>query len=178
MPVVLVVLALLAPPPATAAPIEDYASYQPQTRCTPKAKPGTAYLGRWIVRTYGGGLGPMSRPCGGGTSEHSEGRAVDWMVNAKRAADRRRVDRFLERIFRTRGGEAHAWARRMGIMYLIWDDRMWAAYDTFRPKPYLSSSCRTRKRCSQTLRHRDHVHISLSRKGGRGLTSWYAGRLG
>lgn len=38
---------------------------------------------------------------------------------------------------------------------------------------------RTRpKKCSQTLRHRDNMHISLSRPGGMGRTSWYDGRLG
>jgi hypothetical protein len=178
LPVVVLALVALLAPPAHAAPIEDYASYEPQTRCSPKAKPGTVYLARWVARKYGGSLGPISRPCGGGTSEHSEGRAFDWMVSARKKADRQRVDRFLELVFRTRSGEAHAWARRMGIMYVIWDDRMWAAYDTFRPKAYLSSSCRTRKRCSDTLRHRNHVHVSLTRAGGKGTTSWYAGRLG
>ena len=68
-------------------------------------------------------------------------------------------------------------ARRMGIMYLIWDDRMYAAWNGFEPEPYLSSSCRKRAKCSTTLRHRDHLHVSLTRKGGRGATSWYAGRV-
>ena len=31
--------------------------------------------------------------------------------------------------------------------------------------------------CPTTLRHRDHVHISLNRNGGSGRTSFYAGRL-
>ncbi len=31
--------------------------------------------------------------------------------------------------------------------------------------------------CSTTLRHRDHLHVSLTRPAGRGETSWYAGRL-
>ncbi|MCR6030210.1 hypothetical protein GGQ22_01985 [Nocardioides sp. zg-579] len=65
----------------------------------------------------------------------------------------------------------------MGIMHLIWNDRRYAAWDSFEPEPYLSSSCRKRSTCSATLRHRDHVHISLTRKAGRGQTSWYAGRL-
>jgi hypothetical protein len=177
--VLLAVLAtLLVPTASHAAPVEDYASYQPQTRCAPKAKPGTAYLGRWLVRKYGGGFGPISRSCGPGTSEHKEGRAFDWIVSARRKADREHVNRVLERLFRTdASGNEHAWARRMGIMYVIWNDRMWSAWDRFEREPYLSSSCKTRKRCSQTLRHRDHVHISLTRKGGRGKTSWFANRM-
>lgn len=169
---------LLVATPAQAAPVEDYASYQPQTKCSPRAKPGTTYLGRWVVRKYGGGFGPISRPCGEGTSEHKEGRAFDWVVSARREADRDRVRRLLERLFRTDAqGNEHAWARRMGIMYVIWNDHMYSAWDRFDREPYLSSSCRSRKRCSQTLRHRDHVHISLTRRGGRGETSWFADRL-
>ena len=61
----------------------------------------------------------------------------------------------------------------MGVMYVIWDDRMYAAWDEFRPEPYLSSSCRSRRRCSPTLRHRDHLHVSLTRQGAKGSTSWY-----
>lgn len=181
-----VFLGLVLTIPATAAaaaaapgePIEDYASYQPQTRCRPQAKPGTAYLGRWLVRRYGGGFGPIGRACGGGTSEHQEGRAFDWMLDASREADRERATAFLDRAFGTdRDGNADALARRMGIMYVIWNDRMYSAWDEFEPEPYLSSGCRTRRACSRTLRHRDHVHVSLSRPGGRGATSWYAGRL-
>lgn len=61
-------------------------------------------------------------------------------------------------------------------MYVIWDDRMYAAWDGFEPKRYLSSGCRSRKTCSPTLRHRDHMHISLSKAGAKALTSWYVER--
>ena len=171
-----VLLALAAPAQAR---IEDYADYQGQTRCSPKAKPGTKALARWLVRR-GGGKGPISRSCSvGGTSEHKEGRAFDWTLDATRAKDRRIAEGFLDDAFRTdRKGNEHALARRMGIMYIIWDDRMWSAWDRFERESYLSSSCKKRKRCSKTLRHRDHMHISLSRKGGRGETSWYDGRVG
>ena len=51
--------------------------------CAPKAKPGTQALGRWVVRTYGGGYGRISASCtGGSVSEHKEGRAFDWTLNA------------------------------------------------------------------------------------------------
>ncbi len=176
---VLLALGLALPTAAAAAQIEDYASYQPQTRCRPDAKPGTAYLGHWLVRRYGGGFGPTSRPCSsGGTSEHKEGRAFDWTLDATRKADRKRARAFLAHVFAADGHDhTDARARRMGIMYVIWNDTMYPAWSGFEPEPYLSSSCRTRKKCSTTLRHRDHLHLSLSRKGGRGTTSWYDGRL-
>jgi hypothetical protein len=170
----LVTCALLAVNPAPAGAIEDYPAYQPATKCSPKAKPGTKMLGRWLVRRYGGGFGPISRKCGGSTSEHTEGRAFDWILNAARKADRRRAKKFLSRAFDTDArGNPDALARRMGIMYVIWNDRMYSAWDHYRPEPYLSSSCPSTKKCSKTLRHRDHMHISLTRRAGRAKTSWY-----
>ena len=169
---------LLTALPAHAIPLEDYASYQPQTRCSPKAKPGTKQLSRWIVNHFDGGYGPISRPCrSGGTSEHKEGRAFDWTLDATRKADRLRAAAMLERIFRARqDGEGHVLARRMGIMYVIWNDHMYSAYDRFEKSDYLSSSCPTTKGCSATLRHRNHLHISLTRKAARAETSWYLAR--
>lgn len=169
-----VMLALLAAAPAPAGAIEAYPEYQPATKCTPKAKPGTRMLGRWLVRKYGGGYGPISRRCGGSVSEHTEGQAFDWTLNAARKADRRRAQRFLARAFATDArGNPHALARRMGIMYVIWNDRMYSAWDGYRPEPYLSSGCPSRRKCSKTLRHRDHMHLSLTRKAARAKTSWY-----
>jgi len=161
-----------------AAPVEDYADYQPQTKCAKKAKPGTRLLGRWLVRRGGDG-GPTTRPCrSGGTSEHKDGRAFDWMLDARRKQDRRVAREFLEYAFATDAdGNEHAIARRMGIMYVIWNDRMYSAWDRFKREKYLSSSCKRRKKCSATLRHRNHMHISLSKAGARGQTSWYAARL-
>jgi hypothetical protein len=170
---------LLLGAPAYGQEVEGYADWQPQTRCSPKAKPGTKVLGRWIVAHRGGGFGGISRRCrSGGTSEHKEGRAFDWTLDATRRADRRRAGRFLAEVRATDdAGNTDAGARRMGIMYIIWNDHMYAAWDEFAKEDYLSSSCRRRKNCSKTLRHRDHMHISLSRPGGRGRTSWYDGRL-
>ena len=135
-------------------------------------------LGRFLVRRYGGGFGPITRRCGGSRSEHTEGRAFDWTNDAGTKAGRNRVARFLREILAERpSGERAVVARRMGIMYVIWNDRMYAAWDRFRPEPYRSSSCKSLKRCSKTLRHRDHVHISLTRQAAQRKTSWYRYRL-
>ena len=176
---VLVSVVVLGTPAAAHAQIEDYASYDPQTRCHPRAKPGTDYLGHWVVRRYGGGFGGISRKCSkDATSEHMDGRAFDWTLSARTRADRDRAGAFLERIFATdQRGNTDAWARRMGVMYVIWNDRMFPAWNRFDPEPYLAESCTTRKKCSATLRHRDHLHVSLSRRGARGNTSWYDGRV-
>ncbi len=177
-------LTATAPARAAAAPtvsartsIEDYASYQPATRCSPRARAGTRQLGRWLVKRYGGRYGSISRSCGGSTSEHTEGRAFDWGMDARTAAGRKSARTFLERMRATdKAGNTDALARRMGIMYVIWNDRMYAAWNQFEPEPYLSSSCKSRKKCSPTLRHRDHLHVSLTRKAARAQTSWYLAR--
>lgn len=164
---------------AAYVPVEPYAGYEPQSACSPVAKPGTRALGRWVVAGFGGRAGAISRACKGrSTSEHKEGRAFDWRLNARSRADRARAARFLQRITATgASGEPAELARRMGVMYVIWNDRIYAAYDQFRPRPYLSSGCKKLRKCSRTLRHRDHMHISLTRRGGAGRTSWYAGRV-
>jgi hypothetical protein len=172
---VAILLALAGP---AAAQVEDYADYQPQQYCNPRAKPGTKALARWLVHR-GGGYGSISRRCGaGGVSEHKEGRAFDWTLDATRSRDRRIAQEFLEVAFAAdKDGEEHALARRMGIMYIIWNDHMYSAWDHYEREPYLSSSCKSLRKCSRTLRHRDHMHVSLSRAGGKGLTSWYEGRV-
>jgi hypothetical protein len=181
-PLLLVVLALVLPAcllavPAEAKyamPVESYAPYQPQKKCARKDRPGTVALGQWLV-ARGGVYGGTLRACSsGGSSEHKDGRAFDWMLDATDPDDRDVAEAFLVEAFADDElGDTDALARRMGIMYVIWDDRMYAAWDGFEPKKYLSSGCRTRSTCSATLRHRDHLHVSLSKAGAKGLTSWY-----
>lgn len=166
-------------PGVDAQPIEDYAVYEPPTRCSPRDRAGTRAVARWTVRRFGGTLGGISRPCDGGVSEHHEGRAFDWSLDVRRPADRRRARRLLEALFAPdAAGNPAALARRMGVMYVIWDDTTWSSWRRFAPAPYLSASCPSRRECSRTLRHRDHLHLSLTRAGARGRLSWYVGRVG
>ena len=171
-----VALLVLLPTAAFALRVDDYAPYQPQTNCSPNAKTGTQRLSTWLQRTYpGSGSMGISRSCrDGGVSEHKEGRAFDWAVNINSSRDRRFVADFFRRIFATDDqGNKHALARRMGIMYLIWNDQIYSSYYGFRARPY--RPCRVPSQCSATMRHRNHVHLSLSRAGGAGTTSWYTG---
>lgn len=167
-----------AAPTARAAPIEDYASWQGGTTCRPKDKPGTVFLAGWMVKRFGGVRGGIGRACSPSTSEHEEGRAFDWGLDATKKRDRKRARLFMAKIFASdRPGNAHAKARRMGVMYVIWNDRMWSAWDAFEPEPYLSAGCKSEKKCSKTLRHRDHLHVSLTRRAGRGATSWFVNNM-
>ena len=156
-------------------PLEPYAGYQPQTACRRNPKPGVLMLADWLV-ARGGGYGAIFRACAGSsTSEHKESRAFDWVLDATSETDQALATALLDELLAPDDtGQPNALARRMGIMYVIWDDTMYASYDEFVAKRYLSSGCRNRRTCSPTLRHRDHLHISLTRQGAKGLTSWYA----
>lgn len=180
----LVVLALAvttAPAPvARAMPIEGYPSYQPQSKCSPRAKQGTVLLAEHLLKRYAGTRSfGISRACtASGVSEHKEGRAFDWGLDATSRRDRGYAAHFLSRLRATdRRGNANALARRMGIMYVIWNDRIWSASDGYRRRDYLHGACRKLTACSTTLRHRDHMHLSLTRAAARAETSWYLRRL-
>ncbi len=153
---------------------EGYAPYQPQTKCIRTPRSGILLMADWLT-ARGGGFGPISRSCTtGGITEHKESRAFDWMLDATDPADVALADEILAELFATDAeGQTHAVARRMGVMYVIWNDRVWASYRNFEPRAYLNSGCRNRRTCSTTLRHRDHMHISLVRKGANGRMSWY-----
>lgn len=180
VPVLVALVACLVAFPAQAkyvAPADGYATYQPQKSCARKDKPGTLTLAQWLAErggTYGGTL----RDCrSGGSSEHKDGRAFDWTLSAKSLDDQATAEAFITEAFADDEiGDTDALARRMGIMYVIWNDRIYSAWYGFEPRPYLNSGCRTRKTCAVTLRHRDHMHISLSKAGAQAKTSWYAER--
>jgi len=162
------------PAVASAEPIDDYASYDGQSTCARQVLPGTDFLLRMLVRTHPGTAYTSAlRPCAGGSvSEHKDGRALDWGVDAANPRQKSIAEGWLTKIFATDArGNANALARRMGIMYVIWDDHIYRAYDGFRKRPY--ETCRPVSKCSKTMRHRDHVHVSLSRAGAAAQTTFY-----
>lgn len=162
---------------ASAAAVEDYARYDGQSSCADAVLPGTDFLLRHLVRTHPGTRAVSTlRDCSGSsTSEHKDGRALDWGVDATVPEEKAVADAWLEQVFATDArGNAHALARRMGIMYVIWDDRIFSAYDGFEERPY--RPCERLRDCSRTARHRDHVHVSLSRAGAAAQTSFYRAR--
>ena len=176
----LLVGSVLSAAPAGASSVESYSGYEPQEICTAAPKPGTEYLLRWLVDQYPhtGSSGTL-RPCNsGGQSEHKDGRALDWAVDADQPQEALQAERFLERIFATdRAGNPDALARRMGIMYVIWDDYIYSSYSGgFQKRPYTTNICAKPRNCSKTTRHRDHVHISLSHAGASAQTSFYRDR--
>ena len=160
-----------AVPTRLPAAIEATAGYQPQTSCDPVSRTGTRALGQLLVRTYPGTSFGGIRPCGadGGTSpsEHYEGRAVDWMVDSRVPAQNAEADAAIAWLLATdAAGNKYAMARRLGVMYIIWNKRIFGLY---RPadgwRPYSCSGV--------TACHQDHVHISLTWNGATGRTSFW-----
>ncbi len=170
-----------AAPRAYSPLVDGFASYQGQSTCTPKAKPGAAKLASLLRTTYGSYSIGISRSCSvGGQSEHKEGRALDWMVNAKVAEQKAAAESFLAWLLATDDlGNVAAMARRLGVMYIGWNDRFWRGYDVGRGWTELKG-CLTdpAKKAAgyDTYCHRNHVHISLTWEGAMGLTSFWSGR--
>lgn len=155
-------------PPATlaAATIDAHLGYMQQTTCSPAAKPGATALLKTLIATWGGSSSGISRHCGvGGISEHKEGRALDWHRDVKYAAQRKQVNKALAWLTANNGEVAY----RLGVMYIIWNQRIWSLY-----YPELGWR-KLADRGSYTANHKNHVHISLSWDGAMKQTSWWTG---
>ena len=148
--------------PAFGKSIDGYASYDGQDQCSGSAKPGVTAFMNLVLKTYpcthSGGI---VRGCGvGGTSEHKEGRAWDWMIKVGHPS----ADKLLGWLLATDShGNKHANARRVGIMYMIWNRKMWRAYNPGGWQTYTGSNP-----------HTDHVHFSFSWKGANKQTSFWS----
>ncbi|MFN2536772.1 MAG: peptidoglycan-binding domain-containing protein, partial [Mycobacteriales bacterium] len=165
--------------PASAAPatpvgltsaIEAYQPYVGQSLCDPVAKPGVRAFMNLLIETYPDtGSDGIVRDCGtGGQSEHKEGRAFDWEVSASNPTDVTHVNDLLAWLLATdRYGNTNAMFRRLGLMYMIWNNRIWKGYQADRGwQPYSGAS-----------EHTDHVHFSFGWAGAKQATSYWTGRV-
>jgi len=164
-------------PRAFTATIEDYTAYVPQDSCDPRPKRGTTMLGNLLARTYKGTTWGSYRPCDGSVSEHHDGRAIDWMVSSRNRAQHAMGHDFWEWLLATdKYGNRFAMARRLGVMYIIFNSRMWGAWDG-KWEEYDGCLHKYRARRYDNQCHRTHMHISLSWNGARGKTSFWTGRI-
>jgi peptidoglycan hydrolase-like protein with peptidoglycan-binding domain len=166
-----------ATPAGFPAGIEDLADYVPQNSCDPDPKPGVLKLGRLLTSSYASTGYVVSQPCGLDTiaDEHVDGRALDWQVSARVAAQKAQADAVLNWLFATdASGRPFANARRLGVMYIIWDNKIWGSYNALAGwRPY--STCAAHPEASSdTVCHRDRVHFSLSWAGAMARTSFWS----
>ena len=141
--------------------VDPPARYIPQSACWPTDKAGSVKLRDLLRTTYKvGGGGGISRSCKEGVSEHSDGRAIDWMVDVKVVKEKAAAADFIAWATADDGRNA----RRLGIMYIIYNKKIWSIY-------------RVKDGWRTSSGHTDHVHISLSWAGARGNTSFWTGKV-
>lgn len=164
LPLLTLFLTLGLTSPAGAMPFEEYTPYQGQVSCDPHAKAGTVAFSRLIMGKFGGRSLGIVRACSvGSTSEHKEGRAFDWGLNAHKAADRKKANRAIKWLTEEVNGVEALRAKKLGVMYMIWNKKMWRGYDPEAGwQPYTGASP-----------HTDHVHISLTWSGATKRTSFW-----
>jgi hypothetical protein len=147
------------------AGVEDRSPYLPQVSCDPIIKPGVHAFEQFVLNTWKRGYsGGATRACGkGGLSEHKEGRAWDWMLNPNNYEDVVAGQRVINWLL----ADDAVNARRVGIMYIIWNRRIWGIYNSDAgwrhyggPDPHYS-----------------HIHFSFGWNGAEERTSWWTGRV-
>jgi hypothetical protein len=149
-------------------------------RCR-KAKPsGVTRFASWLGRNARRGSVGNRYRCenlggGNGYSFHSEGRALDFTLNANKAADYAEARRLIALLLaRDSAGRGAALARRMGIIEIIWDCSYWAQSQVDESDGSTTLReyflCPTR---STSTAHRNHVHFSFTRAGAAGRTSFW-----
>jgi hypothetical protein len=141
-----------------------------QTACNHIPKPGVVQFQETLLkifprpaeslRTYNV-LAQCAYP---GSSEHSEGRALDFEADIDDQLQRTQANELLRWLTKKNGYHAKRW----GIMYVVWNQRIWATYNM---------KWRTmRDRGSKTHNHRDHIHFSFTWNGALKRSSYWSGR--
>jgi len=155
--------------PAFGPAIDGYAAYDPQTTCVSTAQPGVVDFRDLLNATYGTHTSGIVRACGvGDTSEHKEGRALDYSLSVTNDGERAVADDVLGWLLATdQHGNPHAMARRLGLMYIIWNHRIWASYRASEGwRPYSCDG--TASGC-----HTNHIHFSFGWPGALRQTTWW-----
>ena len=150
-------------PPHTSLPaaLDAITPYEAQVSCDPRDKPGVTAFAALMKNNYKTGQTGISRNCQADTSEHYDGRALDWMLNVTDPKQKAVADSVVAWLSASNG----AMARRFGISYIIWNHTMWREYAPERGwTAYTGSSP-----------HTDHVHFSFSWDGAMARTSWWTG---
>jgi hypothetical protein len=157
-----------APPAQAARAVEPFAPYQPQVSCDPLAKPGVVAFRALVLRKFGGSDLGISRDCDtGGGSEHKEGRAWDHGLDWYDEDDRARAQDALAWLTETVADDPARRAKRLGVMYMIWNHKIWSAYRADEGwRPYSGANP-----------HRDHIHFSFTWNGAMKRTSWWTNEV-
>lgn len=149
-------------------PVDDFASYVPQTSCDPKWRKGISAFRDLVLRTYPAteDWGSLRNCTDDGISEHLDGRAWDWHAEAGDPEEFAAATDLINWLMAAGpNGEQAYWARRLGIMYIGYNHKIWGAYRAGEGWRNLSPSDP----------HTDHVHFSFSWAGAFGRSSFWDG---
>lgn len=159
-------------------PLDDL-TYDSATHCVKQPTKGAAALVRYLPKLSPRGVNWGINRCEkwgkNSASVHAEGRAIDWHLDVKNAADRADAEQLIRTLLAPdSNGEPFALARRLGVQGLIWDCRSWYGGDSLRRySACLKKDGKWNPKVDPTTAHRDHVHIELSKAGAKLQTSWW-----
>jgi hypothetical protein len=163
-------------------PIEDL-HYDYAKRCMSHPQRGTLALEGWLQSHWRGvswGIMRCEKLSPHNYSLHSEGRAIDWHLDAGNPGDDHAAMRLIDMLLAAdRVGNEAALARRMGVQGLIFNCHQWFGYGA-QMKPYsycYKQNGKRRKHLDPTLAHRNHIHIELNWAGARMRTSFWRSPL-
>lgn len=150
--------------------IEPLQPYVAQDSCDPVPQPGVTAFADLLTTTYPDtSVIGTAYQCGedGPVSEHYEGRALDWAASVDNPQQVNEVDAVFHWLFAPdAAGNPAAMARRLGIMYVIWNAHILGTYE-------LSAGWRPYACSGVTGCHENHVHFSFGWAGARKATSFW-----
>ncbi len=163
-------------------PIED-PRYDGAHGCRNDPPKGMKALESWLEKNVRGETWGIMR-CeswgGGDYSVHAEGRAIDWHLDARQAAEKRAAMNLIKTLIeRDRNGNASALARRMGVQGIIFDCKSWwsGQSELGRYSYCYTNNGKRKKNLDPTQAHVDHVHLELNWPGARKRTSFWRSPL-
>ena len=154
----------------------DRAHYDWARGCAHGAQRGARdlarFMNRYAPRGESWGIFNCRKTRGGSNySLHAEGRALDWHLSIHNRADRAQAQKIITMLLGRDGkGRKAALARRIGVQEIIWNCRIFSVR-SMRWKH--SNLCPAGRRVSDTLAHRDHLHVGLNWAGARERTSYW-----
>lgn len=147
------------PRPTFDTPAESFDTASAPEGCDGESKPGVLAFRDFVIERLGGADLGIVRACGlGKPSDHHEGRAWDWGLDAANEDDQERAASLFDWLLTD---DAELW-RRAGLRYVIWDGMLW------------STKAGRWARYQGPNPHTDHVHISLGWPGALAETSLYS----
>src|SRR6478609_6862863 len=155
-------------PVAQPAAAEGMQPYVPQSSCDPVMRTGIKKFRDLLLKTYDrGSYGGSTRECtAGGKSEHYEGRALDFMLSASNAKDKATADAIIAWMLKPGPDGVQALqARRLGIMYIMYNHRIWGVWSG------------KWKKITSGDPHTSHIHFSFSWAGAKARTSFWTGKV-